>query len=82
MHSLKRAAFVVFALVIVFGVVIFILENQQLASLSFMGWRSPVLPASIFMLAALLLGMAIGPVLGFAAYRRKNAKLKRVVLRP
>lgn len=80
MHSLKRAAFVVFALVIVFGTVIFILENQQLASLSFLGWRSPELPVSILMLGVLLLGMVIGPVLGLTAYRRKIARLKRVVL--
>lgn len=80
MHNLKRAAFVVLALVLAFGTVIFILENQQLTSISFLGWGSPELPASIFMLGALLLGMVIGPVLGFAVYRRKAARLKRIVL--
>lgn len=80
MHNFKRAVFVVFALVITFGTVIFILENQQNTSLVFLGWHSPELPSSIFVLGALLLGMAIGPVLGFLAYRRKAAKLKRSVL--
>ncbi|WP_300731609.1 lipopolysaccharide assembly protein LapA domain-containing protein [Pseudomonas sp.] len=80
MHNFKRAVLVVFALALTFGTVIFILENQQPTSLTFLGWHSPELPASIFFLGALLLGMAIGPVLGFIAYRRKAVRLKRSLL--
>ena len=77
MRNVKRAALVVFALIVAFGVVIFILENQQPTSLIFLGWRSPELPASLFFIAALLIGMAVGPIMGFLAYRRKTARLKR-----
>ncbi|MGO2451788.1 lipopolysaccharide assembly protein LapA domain-containing protein [Pseudomonas taetrolens] len=77
MRNFKRAMLVVLALIVLFGVVVFILENQQPTSLMFMGWRSAELPASLFFIAALLIGMVIGPVMGFVAYRRKAARLKR-----
>jgi len=80
MHSIKRAVLVLFALIVIFGIVIFILENQQPTALIFLGWRSPELPESLFLIAALLVGMAIGPVMGFVAYRRKAARLKRKLL--
>ena len=80
MSGVKRAVLVIFALVVIFGTVIFILENQQPTSLVFLGWSSPELPASLFFVAALLLGMLIGPAMGFIAYKRKVARLKRRVL--
>ncbi|WP_019412050.1 lipopolysaccharide assembly protein LapA domain-containing protein [Pseudomonas psychrophila] len=80
MSSFKRAVLVAFALVVIFGTVIFILENQQPTSLVFLGLSSPELPASLFFIGALLLGMAIGPAMGFVAYKRKTAKLKRNLL--
>ncbi|WP_339429554.1 lipopolysaccharide assembly protein LapA domain-containing protein [Pseudomonas taetrolens] len=82
MRNFKRAMLVVFALIVLFGVVVFILENQQPTSLMFMGWRSAELPASLLFIAALLIGMVIGPVMGFVAYRRKAARLKRNLLQP
>lgn len=82
MRNFKRAMLVVFALIVLFGVVVFILENQQPTSLMFMGWRSAELPASLFFIAALQIGMVIGPVMGFVAYRRKAARLKRNLLQP
>ncbi|MEB0203930.1 lipopolysaccharide assembly protein LapA domain-containing protein [Pseudomonas sp. CCC3.1] len=81
MSSFRRAVLVAFALVVIFGTVIFILENQQPTSLVFLGWSSPELPASLFFIGALLLGMAIGPAMGFIAYKRKAAKLKRNLLK-
>lgn len=80
MRNAKRAVLVVLALIVAFGVVIFILENQQPTSLMFLGWRSPELPASLFFIAALLIGMVVGPVMGFLAYRRKTARLKRSLM--
>ncbi|AMB79047.1 MULTISPECIES: lipopolysaccharide assembly protein LapA domain-containing protein [Pseudomonas] len=80
MRDFKRAVLGVFALAVIFGTVIFILENQQPTSLMFLGWRSPELPASLFFIGALLLGMLFGPVLGFVVYKRKSAKLKRSLL--
>ena len=81
MSSFRRAVLVAFALVVIFGTVIFILENEQPTSLVFLGWSSPELPASLFFIGALLLGMAIGPAMGFIAYKRKAAKLKRNLLK-
>ena len=80
MRNVKRAVLMVLSLIVMFGVVIFMLENQQPTALMFLGWRSPELPESLFLIAALLVGMAIGPVMGFVAYRRKAARLKRKLL--
>ena len=80
MRSVKRAVLVVLALIVIFGIVIFILENQQPTALVFLGWRTAELPESLFFIGALLVGIAIGPVLGFVVYRRKAARLKRKLL--
>lgn len=80
MRNVKRAVLVVFALLVIFGVVIFTLENQQPTALMFLGWRSPELPESLFLIGALLAGMAIGPAMGFVAYKRKESRLKRKLL--
>ncbi|MES2868406.1 MAG: lipopolysaccharide assembly protein LapA domain-containing protein [Pseudomonadota bacterium] len=80
MRNFKRVVLAVFAIIVLFGIVVFTLENQQSMSLVFLGWRSPELPASLYFVAALLIGMAIGPVMGFVAYRRKAARLKRNLL--
>lgn len=77
MHVFKKAVLLVVGLLIFFGVVIFILENQQATSLTFLGWHSPALPAALFFVGALLVGLAIGPLLGMAMYWRKRAALKR-----
>ena len=80
MRNVKRAVLVVLSLIVMFGVVIFILENQQPTALMFLGWRSPELPESLFFIAALLAGMAVGPLIGFIAYRRKAGRLKSRLL--
>jgi len=80
MSSVKRAVLVVFALVVIFGTMIFILENQQPTSLVFLGWSTPELPASLIVIGSLLLGMLIGPAMGFIAYKRKSARLKRILV--
>ena len=80
MRNVKRAVLVVLSLIVMFGVVIFILENQQPTALMFLGWRSPELPESLFFIGALLAGLAVGPVIGFIAYRRKASRLKRRLL--
>ncbi|WP_047277705.1 lipopolysaccharide assembly protein LapA domain-containing protein [Pseudomonas lundensis] len=77
MRAIKRTAVVAVSLLIFFGVIIFILENQQATSLTFLGWNTPQLPAALFFVGALLLGLAIGPLIGFLAYWRKTAGLKR-----
>nr|WP_246237744.1 DUF1049 domain-containing protein [Pseudomonas akapageensis] len=54
-----------FFLLLVAAVSIFVLENQQPASLVFFGFALPVLPLSVFVLVALVVGMAVGPLLVF-----------------
>lgn len=77
MHIFKKAVLSVVALLIFFGVVIFILENQQTTSLTFLGWHSPPLSTALFFVGALLVGLAIGPLLGMLVYWRKRTALKR-----
>ncbi|MCK6251381.1 alkaline shock response membrane anchor protein AmaP [Pseudomonas fragi] len=80
MRNVKRAVLLVISLVIMFGVVIFTLENQQPTGLIFLGWHSPELPQAFFFIGALLMGMAVGPLMGFIAYKRKAGALKRRLL--
>ena len=80
MRNVKRAVLVVFALIVIFAVMIFTLENQQPTALIFLGWRTPELPQALFFVGALLVGMAVGPLLGYIAYKRKAGRLKRRLL--
>lgn len=45
-------------------VLAFVLENQQEITISFFGWATPQLPASVFLALSLIVGMVAGPVLG------------------
>jgi uncharacterized integral membrane protein len=65
MRNLKRIVLAVFVLLLVVAVLAFVLENQQSVSLLFLGWAGPQLPVSLIMVAVLLIGMLIGPILGW-----------------
>jgi putative membrane protein len=65
MRNLKRILIGVFILLLVLVVLAFILENQQSVSLLFLGLSGPQLPISLIVVLALLVGMLIGPVLGW-----------------
>lgn len=69
MRNLKRFALVVFLLLVVVAVLLFVLENQQPASLVFLGMALPVLPLSVFVLLALIVGLLVGPLLVFLGAR-------------
>jgi len=56
---------------------LFSLENQQPVALVFAGWSTPQWPVSICILAALLLGLMVGPLLGLLISRRSNRRLER-----
>ncbi|MDY7065244.1 hypothetical protein PsexTeo8_16720 [Pseudomonas extremaustralis] len=76
MRGVKRIALVLFALLVVLTVFAFVLENQQGIILSFLGWNTAQLPASVFIILALIIGMLIGPVLWVLvrpAARRKQS---------
>lgn len=82
MRAFKRGVLVVCALAVILAILVFVLENQQPTSLALLGWHTSELPVSLFFIGALLVGMAIGPVLGFIAFERRASRLKRSMLKP
>ncbi|ANI59141.1 putative membrane protein [Pseudomonas sp. PvR086] len=79
MRNFKRVLLAVFVLLLVLAILAFVLENQQAMSLLFLGWASPQLPVSLIMVITLLIGMVIGPVLGWFLGRTSRASRKRLV---
>ena len=79
MRNLKRILLGVFLLLMVLVVLAFVLENQQSVSLLFLGFSGPQLPVSVVAVLALLIGMVIGPVLGWFLGRTSRAARKRLV---
>jgi uncharacterized integral membrane protein len=74
-RNIKRLLLVVIVLAVVAVTLLFVLENQQSVALSFLGWSGPSLPVSVFVLVALLFGLAVGPVLGwYVALRGKRRR--------
>ncbi|NVZ53600.1 DUF1049 domain-containing protein [Pseudomonas sp. B6002] len=67
----RRVFYVVAALFVALFVLVFVLENQQRASLAFFGWSTAEFPVSVFVAFALILGMLVGPVLTLLVGRRK-----------
>lgn len=79
MRNLKRILLGVFVLLLVLVVLAFVLENQQAVSLLFLGWSGPQLPVSLVVVVALLIGMFIGPIIGWFLGRSSRAARKRLV---
>ncbi|PCM51293.1 lipopolysaccharide assembly protein LapA domain-containing protein [Pseudomonas sp. B21-051] len=79
MRNLKRILLGIFLLLMVLVVLAFVLENQQSVSLLFLGFSGPQLPVSVVAVLALLIGMMIGPVLGWFLGRSSKAARKRLV---
>ncbi len=63
MSNLKRTVLVLSLLILAALVVFFTLENQQAVGLVMLGWAAPPVPVAVLVLTALVLGMAIGPLL-------------------
>ncbi|ALH99881.1 proline/glycine betaine transporter ProP [Pseudomonas sp. FW306-02-F02-AA] len=78
MRNLKRVLLGVFVLLLVLAVLAFVLENQQSVSLLFLGWAGPQLPVSVVAVIALLLGMLLGPCLGWLVGRVGKARRKHL----
>lgn len=76
MRNLKRALAALFVLLLAAVVLFFVLENQQAVSLLLFGWSSPALPVAVPVLAALLVGLAVGPLLGAYVVQRSKRKIK------
>jgi uncharacterized integral membrane protein len=79
MRNFKRVLLAVFVLLLVLAVLAFVLENQQSVSLLFFGSVGPQLPVSLIVVLALLVGMTIGPILGWYLGRASRSSRKRAV---
>jgi len=62
-RSFRRKLYAALLMVVALMVVLFLLENQQGVSLFIWGWAAPDLPVSALLIMALLLGMALSPLL-------------------
>ncbi|SFA69993.1 Protein of unknown function [Pseudomonas sp. NFIX10] len=78
MRNLKRILLAIFILLVILAVLAFVLENQQRVSLLFLGWAGPQLPVSAITVIALLIGMLLGPLLGWVLARIKRVSRKRL----
>ncbi|QYY80349.1 MULTISPECIES: lipopolysaccharide assembly protein LapA domain-containing protein [Pseudomonas] len=76
MRNLKRILLGVFILLLILVILAFVLENQQSVSLLFLGLSGPQLPISLIVVLALLVGMLIGPVLGWFLGRSSRVASK------
>ncbi|WP_198919221.1 lipopolysaccharide assembly protein LapA domain-containing protein [Pseudomonas chlororaphis subsp. aureofaciens] len=78
MRNLKRVFVVVVCLLLVLAILAFMLENQEPVSLLFFGWIAPQLSVSVVAVLALMIGMVIGPILGWLLGRTVRASRKRL----
>ncbi|MEG1962603.1 MULTISPECIES: LapA family protein [unclassified Pseudomonas] len=76
MRNLKRALAVLFVLALALLVLFFVLENQQTVALVLFGWSAPEMPVAVPVVAALLVGLAIGPLLGAYGVLRSRRRLR------
>ncbi|MBO9552026.1 lipopolysaccharide assembly protein LapA domain-containing protein [Pseudomonas sp.] len=76
MRNFKRALAVLFVLLLAAVVLFFVLENQQVVSLVLFGWSAPAMPVAVPVLAALVVGLAVGPVLGAYGVQRSKRKIR------
>lgn len=77
MRNIKKLLLLVIFLAVAAVVLLFVLENQQPVALAFLGWSAPSLPVSVLVLAGLLLGMAVGPLLGWYVAMRSKRRFRR-----
>ncbi len=58
-------------------VIVFILENNQPAALTFFGWSTPQLPLAAYIVLALLFGWGAGPVMSLVIGKGVRRRGKR-----
>jgi len=76
MRNLKRALAALFVLLLAAVVLFFVLENQQAVALVLFGWSAPAMPVAVPVLAALVVGLAVGPLLGAYSVQRSKRKIR------
>jgi len=75
MRGVKKILVGVGAILIALATLVFMLENQQPVAVILFGWSAPELPIAAFIAFAFLLGMLIGPLLGWFVYGRLSLKV-------
>lgn len=78
MRNLKRLLLVLFVLAVAAVVLLFVLENQQSVALVLFGWTAPAVPVAVLVLVALIVGLAVGPVLGGYVALKARRRAARV----
>lgn len=81
MRSFTRLVQVVVVLIVAAVCLLFVLENPQTVALSFLGFTGPEWPVSVIALLALLLGLAVGPLIGWFIAMRGRRRLHRAAIR-
>lgn len=76
MRNLKRALALLFVLLLAAVVMFFVLENQQTVALVLFGWTAPAVPVALPVLAALVVGLALGPLLGAYGVMRSKRRIR------
>lgn len=74
MRRFKHLIFFLVVVLIVSATVVFMLENQQPVSLVFFGWSVPELSVAVPVILALLVGLAIGPILAWMNRPRRRSR--------
>lgn len=74
MRGIKRVFAILAVLITGLIVLAFILENQQKATLSLLGWSTSQMPVSVFLVLALIVGMLVGPILVLLFCRKGHNK--------
>lgn len=75
MKTLKRFLVLAGCIILAAAVLVFVLENQAPVDLVIFGWPMPALPVAGYMAAAFLVGMLIGPLIGWFFYGRLRLKV-------
>ncbi|MFG0826871.1 DUF1049 domain-containing protein [Pseudomonas sp. CJQ_7] len=79
MRNLKRALAALFVLLLAAVVLFFVLENQRAVALVLFGWSAPAMPVAVPVLGALVVGLAVGPLLGAYGVQRSKRKIRASV---
>jgi putative membrane protein len=72
----KRALGLLLVVILTLGTLVFVLENQQKLTLSYLGFSTPTLPVALYVVAAFVAGGVIGLLLGQLMVSRLKYRLK------
>lgn len=77
----KRALGFALVVILALATLVFVLENQQDTTLAYLGFSTPQLPVSLFVVAAFVLGGLLGLLLGTFVVLRMKSRLKALSAR-